>query len=71
MKPASKPKIANKTKLVAFKLTPEQYRLIEKRAERAGVRVSAWLRSIVLQAANSRPGEDASLTVREPNGVTT
>jgi hypothetical protein len=71
MRAAPKTKIANKTKLVAFKLTPEQYRLVEQRAEKCGVRVSAWMRSIVLQTAVSRPGKDGNLTVREPNGATT
>jgi hypothetical protein len=70
MRAAKKSKIANKTKLVAFKITPEQYHLIEQRAEKCGVRVSVWMRTIVSQAAISRPGKDGDLIVREPNGAT-
>jgi hypothetical protein len=63
------PKLAARTKVAAFKITPEQYRVIEQRAERCGVRVSAWMRSIVLQAA-SRPAKEGHIRVQEPNRIT-
>jgi hypothetical protein len=59
-----------KTKVAAVKLTPEQYREIEQRAERCGVRLSAWMRSILLQAA-SQKSRKGYLHIREPDGATT
>lgn len=60
-----------KTKVAAFKLSVEQYTLIEQRAERCGVRMGAWMRSVVLQAASRpRPRGEGYLRIREPNGVT-
>jgi uncharacterized protein (DUF1778 family) len=62
-----------KTKAAAIRLTPDQYQLIEQRAERCKVSVSVWMRSILMQAA-SRSSRDESgahdgyLRIREPNG---
>jgi hypothetical protein len=65
-------KPAPKTKIAAFKLTAEQYQLIAQRADRCGVRMGAWMRSVVLQAASRpRPQGEGYLRIREPNGVTT
>lgn len=58
-----------KTKAVGFKLAPEQYHLLEQRAERCGVRLSAWMRSILLQAAQQKPSK-GHLRIREPDGTT-
>lgn len=65
MKPAQM-----KTRFVGLKLTPDQYRVIEQRAERRGMRASVWMRSILLQAA-SRPSSDGYLRIREPDGALT
>jgi len=59
-----------KTKIASVKLTPEQYKAIEQRAERCGVRLSVWMRSILLQAA-SRNSSEGYLRIREPDGATT
>jgi hypothetical protein len=54
--------VATKTKRAVVKLTPEQYRAIEQRAARCGVRMTAWMRSVLLQAA-------AGKRIREPSGA--
>ena len=61
------------TKAATIKLRPEQHRLIEQRAKRCGVRVGYWMRSILLQAAQSaaKQPSDGYLRIREPDGVTT
>jgi len=58
-----------KTKVASFKLTPEQYKLIDQRAERCGVTMSAWMRGILLQAVSRQPSE-GYLRIREPDGST-
>jgi hypothetical protein len=67
--------IQTRSAVIAIKLTPAQYKLIDQRAKRRGVRMSTWVRLIVLQAANAAServgrGEDY-LRIREPDGVTT
>jgi hypothetical protein len=59
-----------KTKAAGFKITPEQYQMLEQRAEHCGVRLSAWMRSILLQAASQKPRK-GYLRIREPDGATT
>jgi hypothetical protein len=61
------------TEVATVKMTPEQRRLINQRAKHCGVRVSVWLRSVLMQAAQSaaRQTSDGYLRIREPNGVTT
>jgi hypothetical protein len=61
------------TEIATIKLTPEQRRLISQRAKNCNVRVSVWMRSILLQAAQSaaRGSGDGYLRIREPDGVTT
>jgi hypothetical protein len=63
----------NYTEVATVKMTPEQRRLINQRAKLRGVRVSVWMRSILLQAAQSaaREPSDGYLRIREPDGVTT
>ena len=67
--------IASKTKVAVIRMTAEQLRLIDARAKRCGVRTSVWMRSILLQAANTEPARfgrgDGYLRIREPDGVTT
>jgi len=60
----------SKTRVASFKLTPDQHKLIEQRAKRRGLRMSVWMRSILLQAA-SRNADQGYLRIREPDGVTT
>ena len=62
--------VPSKTSVVTLKLTPEQHRLIDQRAKQCGVRMSVWMRSILLQAA-SRQASEGYLRIREPDGVTT
>ena len=57
-----------KSKIVVFKVTPDQYSMIEQRAQKCGVRLSVWIRSLLLQAVD-RPAKKGYLRVREPNGT--
>jgi predicted DNA binding CopG/RHH family protein len=59
-----------KTKQTAFKLTPEQFRVLQQRAAHSGVPLSTWMRSILTQAANQKPRKGI-LRIREPDGATT
>ena len=56
-------------------ITPyfSQEGIIAQRAKHCGVRVSVWMRSVLLQAAQSaaRQPSDGYLRIREPDGVTT
>lgn len=67
--------IQSKSAVVTIKLTPEQHKLIDLRAKRCGVRMSVWMRSVLLQAANAtaeRVGRgEGFVRIREPNGATT
>jgi hypothetical protein len=59
--------------VTSIKMSAEQLRLINQRAKHCGVRPSAWMRSILMQAAQSasRQTSDGYLRIREPDGVTT
>jgi len=61
--------VSSKTKSTTLKLTPEQHKLIDQRAKQCGVRMSVWMRSILLQAAQRHPHE-GYLRIREPDGAT-
>jgi len=67
-KDAAKRKVAVKTKVATVKLSPEQHRAIEQRAKKCGVRVSMWMRSILVQAATRKP-DAGFLRIREPDGA--
>ena len=58
-----------KTKSTTLKLTPDQHKLIDQRAKECGVRMSVWMRSILLQAA-SKHAQEGYLRIREPDGAT-
>jgi hypothetical protein len=58
-----------KTRPVAFKVTPEQYEMIEERARQRGMLVGPWMRAVVLQAANA-PSNGRFIRIYEPNGAT-
>jgi predicted DNA binding CopG/RHH family protein len=58
-----------KTVAMGFKVSHEQYRAIEQRAASNGMRLSAWMRSILLQAASQKPRK-GYLRIREPDGAT-
>lgn len=66
--------IPSRSKIASFKLTPEQHRLIDQRARKCGVRMSVWMRSILLQAASAEPARvgrgGGYLHIREPDGAT-
>lgn len=62
--------VQTKTKVASLKLTPEQHKMIDLRAKQCGVRMSVWMRSILLQAA-SRHAQEGYLRIREPDGATT
>lgn len=57
-----------KTTRVSLALQPEQLRLLEQRAERCKMSVSAWMREILTQAA-TRPAREGYLRIHEPNGA--
>lgn len=59
--------------VATIKMSREQRRLIEQRAKHCGVRPSVWMRTILMQAAQSasRQTSDGYLRIREPDGVTT
>lgn len=62
--------VPHKTKVTAIRFAPEQHRLLEQRAAHCGVRLNAWMRSILLQAATQKPRK-GYLHIREPDGATT
>jgi hypothetical protein len=64
-------KIPAKTVSVTIKLTPVQYRTINQRSEKLGVRVAVWMRTIVCHAATKEPDIDGYIRIREPDGMTT
>ena len=61
--------VALKTRHTAIKLAPEQYRLLQERAESCGMRLAVWMRLILVQAASQKPRK-GYLHIREPNGDT-
>jgi uncharacterized protein (DUF1778 family) len=61
--------VKHKTVTASVKLTPEQHKMIDQRAQQRGVRMSVWMRSILLQAA-SRQAQEGYLRIREPDGDT-
>jgi hypothetical protein len=60
-----------KTVSVTIKLTPEQYKFIDQKSKKCGVRVAVWMRSILCHAATRQPDIDGYIRIREPDGVTT
>jgi len=61
--------IVAKTRVLCFKVTPEQYDLIVGRAEQRGVPISLWMRSILVQATKS-PKNGRYIRIHEPDGAT-
>ncbi|HEY6357724.1 MAG TPA: hypothetical protein VIX35_05745 [Vicinamibacterales bacterium] len=59
--------------VASIKMSTEQLRLINQRAKHCGVRPSVWMRTVLMQAAQSaaRGVGDGYIRIREPNGVTT
>lgn len=60
----------SKNERVTLRLTAEQYRLIEQRARKCGVRLPVWMRSVLLQAAK-REASEGYVRIKEPDGATT
>ncbi len=60
--------VKSKTKMLTIKLTPDQVRLIDQKAEKCKVDRSKWMRSILTQAARSTAMQ-GYLRIREPDGV--
>ena len=60
--------VQRKDHQITIKLSAEQLKLIDDRAKRCGVKVSRWMRSVLLQAATRQPSE-GYLRIKEPNGV--
>ncbi len=58
-----------KTKVIAFKVTPEQHAMIVKRAERRGLLVGPWMRGVALRAAKA-PTNGNFIRIYEPDGAT-
>jgi hypothetical protein len=69
--PVAHKRIPAKTVSVTIKLTPVQYRNINQRSEKLGVRVAVWMRTIVCHAATKEPDIDGYIRIREPDGMTT
>ena len=57
-----------KTDSITIRLTAEQRRAIEQRAEQCGLRVAVWMRTILVQAA-TRPATDGRIHLKEPDGT--
>lgn len=57
-----------KTHKILVRLTSEQRRLVEQRAERCGLAMAVWARSILIQAA-TRSATDGCLRLKEPDGT--
>lgn len=66
---AATKKVPVKTVNAGFKVAPEQHRAIAERAAHSGSHMSAWMRSILLQAVNQKPRK-GYLRIREPDGAT-
>ena len=58
-----------KTKCLNLRMTEEQYRAVEQRANRRGVQVSYWMRHILLQVTQA-PLNKQFVRVQEPSGET-
>jgi hypothetical protein len=52
-------------------LTPDQYKLVERRALDRDLPLGVWIRQIITHAATREPDMDGYLRIREPDGVTT
>lgn len=57
-----------KTTHTGFKVNPEQLQALKQRAAYSKVPLSAWMRSILLQAANQKP-KRGYLRIREPEDI--
>jgi len=62
--------VQTKTMVASLKLTPDQHKMIDQRARKCGVRMSVWMRSVLLQAA-SKQVKEGYIRIREPNELTT
>ena len=56
---------------VTVKLTPEQFKILDAKSRKCGMRMAAWMRAIVCHAATRQPDMDGYIRIREPDGVTT
>ena len=61
--------VQRKDHQITIKVSSDQLDLIEKSAKRCRVKVSRWMRHILIQAATRQPAE-GYLRIREPDGVT-
>ena len=61
--------VSVKTAFTGCKVNPEQYQLLKQRAAHSKLPLSAWMRSILMQAANQKPRK-GYLRIREPDGDT-
>lgn len=59
---------AAKSKGIFLRLSPEQHKLIQQRAERCGMRVAPFIRHLVLQVAKKN-GAPGIVNVKEPDGA--
>lgn len=62
--------VQKKDHQITVKVSAEQLRLIDQRAKKCGVRMSVWMREILLQAA-TRQASVGYLRIKEPDGATT
>jgi len=61
---------ALKTRIICIKFTPEQYDELEATAARCGLRLSTWIRTIAVHAANEKVRK-GYLRIPAPNGAMT
>lgn len=59
-----------KSKKLEIKVTPDQYEILVKRAERCGIRLTTWVRTVMMQAATGRAANDGFIRIREPDRTT-
>ena len=64
--------VEKKTSVIVMRFTPAQRTAIEQRAEKCGVKIGVWVRSVLIQVAKSKTTDKSRgyIYVREPNGMT-
>ncbi|KKM80150.1 hypothetical protein LCGC14_1342770 [marine sediment metagenome] len=61
--------IPTKTETISFKVTPDQYAMVVKRAEGRGLLLGQWTRGVALRAAEA-PINGNYIRIYEPDGAT-
>lgn len=61
--------IPTKSETISFKVTPDQYAMVVKRAEGRGLLLGQWTRGVTLRAAEAQPRGNF-IRISEPDGAT-